>query len=78
MILELELMPPPASGPGVAGKQKAINTRYIAELDPIYEPAGPEDSTPIQVGTEITMNSGKKHRTPRTMRQLLGQIGGRV
>lgn len=78
MILEIELVPDAKLPPGTTGKQKAINTRFIAELDPIYQPAGPDDDTPIQIGTEITMHSGKKHRTTKSLRQILGQIGGRA
>lgn len=77
MILEIEIVDPKAAK-GVANKRKLINTRYIAEVDPIYQPANEEDATPVQVGTEIVMHSGKKHRTPYTTTKLSSMLGGRA
>ena len=77
MILEIELVDPKAPK-GAPNKRKLINTRYVAEVDPVYEPAGEDDATLIQVGTEIKMHSGKTHRTPYTIGVLQGKMGGRA
>jgi hypothetical protein len=77
VILQIEIIDPKAAL-GVPGKQKAVNTRYIAEIDPIYQPASDDDATPIQVGTELVMHSGKRHRTSLTLTQIMTRMGGRA
>jgi len=77
VILEIEIVDPKAQK-GTAHVRKLINTRYVAEVDPVYEPASEDDATPIQVGTIITMASTKKHRTPYTTTKLASMMGGRA
>lgn len=77
MILDIEIVDPKAAK-GAPHLRKLVNTRYIAEVDPVYEPASEDDATPIQVGTFIVMHSGKKHRTPYTTTKLANMMGGRA
>lgn len=77
MILEIEIVDPKAPK-GTPNARKLVNTRYVAEVDPIYEPASEDDATLIQVGTSIVMHSGKKHRTPYTTTKLSSMMGGRA
>lgn len=74
MILELNVIDPKNS----RRQMKAINTRYIAEIDPLYTPASEDDNTPVRAGSEITMHSGKKHRVEENLNVLLQRMGGRA
>jgi len=74
MLIDLQVSD--SSCPEKPRRRKIINTRFIAEIDPVTEKQGEgENAADITVGSLIVMQSGKKYRVDDRPDALVTRFG---